>query len=80
MEKQLLIFKTTVRNKCIFLMDQIQRHCHESFGVYEDHNGLVVGERVFEGQAYCRKFGPARRAAAGASATLQHPPPLVLCW
>ena len=28
---------------------------------------LVVGERVFEGQACCRKFGPAGRAAAGAS-------------
>jgi len=47
-------------------MNQIQRRCYESFGVYGDHNGLVVGERVFKGHACCSEFGPAGRAAAGA--------------
>ena len=56
-----------MKERVLALPNPILRHCHESFGVCENHNGLVVGERVFEGQASCRKFGPARRAAAGAS-------------
>jgi len=56
------------KERVLALPHPIQSHCHESFGVCENHNGLVVGERVFEGrQACCRKFGPAGRAAAGAS-------------
>jgi len=45
----------------------IRGHCHESFGVCENHNGLVVGEGVFKSQTCCRKFGPAGRAAASSS-------------
>jgi len=55
------------KERALALPNPILRHCHESFGVCENHNGLVVGERVFEGQACCRKFGPAGRAAAGTS-------------
>jgi len=55
------------KEKVLALPHPIRSHCHESFGVCENHSGLVVGERVFEGQACCRKFGPARRATAGAS-------------
>jgi len=47
------------------LPNPIRRYCHESF--CEDHNRLVVGERDFEDQTCCRKFGPAGRAVAGAS-------------
>jgi len=55
------------KERVLALPNPIRRHYHESFGVCENHTGLVVGERVFEGQACCHKFGPAARAAAGAS-------------
>ena len=44
----------------------IRGYCHESFGIRENHNGLVVGEGIFKTQAYCRKFGPVRRTSADA--------------
>jgi len=45
----------------------IRGYCHESFGIRENHNGLVVGEGIFKSQTCCRKFGPAGRAATDAS-------------
>ena len=44
------------------LPNPIRVHCHESFGVCENHNGLVVGEGVFMSRTCRRKFGPAGRA------------------
>jgi len=55
------------KERVLALPNPIRRHCHESFGVCENHNGLVVGEKVFEGQACCHKIGPYGRAAAAAS-------------
>jgi len=40
---------------------------HESFGICEYHNGLVMSEGVFKSQTRCRKFGPVGRAATDAS-------------
>ena len=57
----------------------ICRHCHESFRVCKDCNRLVVGERVFEGQACCRKFGTTGRADCGTSTHPAASPPLVSC-
>jgi len=48
------------------LIHPIRGYCHESFGIRENHNGLVVGEGIFKTQAYCRKFGPVRRTSADA--------------
>jgi len=45
----------------------IRGYCHKSFGIHENHNGLVVGEGMFKSQTCCRKFGPAGRAATDAS-------------
>jgi len=45
----------------------IRGYRHESFGIRENRNGLVVGEEIFKSQTCCRKFGPARRAATDAS-------------
>jgi len=45
----------------------IRGHCHESFGVCENRDGLVVGVGVFKSQTCCRKFGHAGGAAAGTS-------------
>jgi len=42
-------------------------YCHESFGIREYHNELVMSEGVFNSQTRCRKFGPAGRAATDAS-------------
>jgi len=38
---------------------------HESFGIRENRNGMVVGDGIFKSQTCCRKFGPAGRAATG---------------
>jgi len=45
----------------------IRGYCHESFGIRENHNRLVVGEGIFKSQTRCRKFGPAGRATTDAS-------------
>ena len=45
----------------------IRGYCHESFGISENHNGLVVCEGIFKSQTCCRKFGPVGRAATDAS-------------
>ena len=45
----------------------IRGYCRESFGIRENHNGLVVVEGIFKSQTCCCKFGPAGRAATGAS-------------
>ena len=45
----------------------IRSYRHESFGIRENYNGLVVGEGMFKSQTCCRKFGPAGRAATDAS-------------
>ena len=57
----------------------IRGYCHKSFGIHENHNGLVVGEGMFKSQTCCRKFGPAGRAATDASLNPAAPPPLVSC-
>jgi len=55
----------------------IRVHCHESFGVCENHNGLVVGEGVFKSRTCrCKSALPDEPAPPS---TLQHPPPLVSC-
>jgi len=51
----------------------IRGYRHESFGIRENRNGLVVGEGIFKIQTCCRKFGPARRAATDASLDLAAP-------
>jgi len=45
----------------------IRGYRHESFGIRENRNGLVVGEEIFKSQTRCRKFGSAGRAATDAS-------------
>jgi len=45
----------------------IRGYRHESFGICENRNGLVVGEGIFKSQTCCRRFGPAGRAATDAS-------------
>jgi len=45
----------------------IRGYCHKSFGIRENHDGLVMGEGIFKSQTCCCKFGPAGRVATDAS-------------
>jgi len=49
------------------LPHSIRGYCHESCGIRENHNGLVMGEEMLKSQTCCRNFGPAGRAATDAS-------------
>ena len=49
------------------LPQPVRGYRHESFGIRENRNGLVMGEGIFKSQTRCRKFGPAGRAANDAS-------------
>jgi len=53
--------------KILALPYPIRSYCHESFGIRQNHNVLVVGEGIFKSQTCCRKFGPARQASTDAS-------------
>jgi len=47
------------RRRILALPHPVRGYRHESFGIHENRNGLVVGEGILKSQTRCRKFGPA---------------------
>jgi len=67
------------KERVLALPNPIRKHCHESLGVCEDHDGLVVVRESSRARHAAANLALPDEPAPAPPPTLQHPPSLVSC-